>query len=74
MNITQNNGFESLDFIEIKEEDIKEYAPVAGSFTGRAVKLEPFLKNDETSKMKLWDRSGTLGVIDKMDLKILDFV
>ncbi|OHX48576.1 DNA mismatch repair protein MutT [Planococcus salinarum] len=148
MNTTQNNGFEFLDFIEIKEEDIKDYAPVAGSFAviscddkvlmvynvwreqwelpagrregneterecavrelyeetgqhitelefkgllklkntadssvkhnpvfaGSAVKLVPFLKNDETSEMKLWDRSGTLGVIDEMDLKILDFV
>lgn len=74
MNITQNNGFEFLGFIEIKEEDVKDYAPVAGSFAGGTAKLQPFLKNDETSEMKLWDRSGTLGVIDEMDLKILDFV
>lgn len=148
MNTTQNNGFEFLDFIEIKEEDIKEYAPVAGSFaviscddkvlmvynvrrrqwelpagrregneterecavrelheeTGQCItelefrgllklkntadgsvkynpvfagnvdKLEPFQKNDETSEMKLWDRRSALGVIDGMDLKILDFV
>lgn len=49
---------------------VKQY-PV---FSGRAAKLEPFLNNDETLEMKLWDRSGTLGVIDEMDLKILDYV
>lgn len=74
MKSIQNNGFEFLDFIEIKEEDIKDYAPVTGSFVGDAAKLEPFLKNDETSEMKLWDRSGELGVINEMDLKNLDFI
>lgn len=48
-----------------------KYNPI---FTGSVEKLRPFLKNDETSEMKLWDRSGELGVIDEMDLKILGFV
>ncbi|RLQ89909.1 NUDIX hydrolase [Planomicrobium sp. Y74] len=148
MNTTKNNGFGFLDFIVIKEEEIKDYAPIAGSFAviscddkvlmvynvwreqwelpagrregdetekecairelyeetgqyiselefkgllelenisdgsvkynpvfaGSTAKLQPFLKNDETSEMKLWDRSGELGVIDEMDLKILDYV
>ena len=148
MNTTKNNGFKFFDFIAIKEEEIKDYAPIAGSFAviscdekvlmvynvwrkqwelpagrregdetardcairelyeetgqyitelefkgllklgntsdgnakynpvfaGSAPKLQPFLKNDETSEMKLWDRSGELGVIDEMDLKILDYV
>ena len=143
MNTTQNNGFEFLDFIEIKD-----CAPIAGSFaviscddrvlmvyniwreqwelpagrregneterecavrelyeetgqyitklefkgllklkntadgsvkhnpifSGRVTKLQPFLKNNETLEMKMWDRSGELGVIDDMDLKILDYV
>ncbi|QHJ69955.1 NUDIX hydrolase [Planococcus halotolerans] len=148
MNTTKNNGFEFLDFIAMKEEEIKDYAPIAGSFAviscdgkvlmvynvwreqwelpagrregdeterecairelyeetgqyitelefkrllklentsdgrvkynpvfaGSMAELQPFLKNDETSEMKLWDRSGELGVIDEMDLKILDYV
>ena len=43
-------------------------------FAGVVAELEPFLDNDETSEMKLWDRSGPLGVIDEMDLKVLDYV
>ncbi|XKE94589.1 NUDIX hydrolase [Metaplanococcus flavidus] len=148
MNTTKNNGFRILDFIATKEEEIKNYAPIAGSFAviscddkvlmvynvwrkqwelpagrregeetekecairelyeetgqyitelefkgllklentsdgsvkynpvfaGSAEKLQPFLKNDETSEMRLWDRSEVLGVIDEMDLKILDYV
>ncbi|PKH12146.1 DNA mismatch repair protein MutT [Planomicrobium sp. MB-3u-38] len=148
MNTTKNNGFRILDFIAIKEEEIKNYAPIAGSFAviscddkvlmvynvwrkqwelpagrlegeetekecairelyeetgqyitelefkgllklentsdgsvkynlvfaGSAEKLQPFLKNDETSEMRLWDRSEVLGVIDETDLKILDYV
>lgn len=48
-----------------------KYNPV---YAGTAEELQPFLKNDETLEMKLWDRSGALGVIDEMDLKILEFV
>lgn len=32
MNITQNNGFEFLDFLKMNEEEIKRYSPIAGSF------------------------------------------
>lgn len=48
-----------------------KYNPV---YAGTAEELQPFLKNDETSELKLWDRSGALGVIDEMDLKVLEFV
>lgn len=48
-----------------------KYNPV---YAGNVVELEPFLKNDETSEMRLWDKSGRLGVIDEVDLKVLEFV
>ena len=32
LNSTQNNGFEFLEFISIKEAEINHYQPVAGSF------------------------------------------
>lgn len=32
MNATKNNGFEFLDFIRIKEDEISSYFPLAGSF------------------------------------------
>lgn len=48
-----------------------KYNPV---YAGTVEELQPFLKNDETSEMKLWDRSEPLGVIDEMDLKVLEFV
>lgn len=148
MNTIKNNGFEFLDFIVVSEEEMENYAPLAGSFaviscgdsvlmvynkwrkqwelpaggregdesakecaarelyeeTGQTVsdlvfkgllklreisdghikynpvfaasveELQPFLDNDETSEMKLWDRNGKLGIIDEMDLKVLEFV
>lgn len=32
MNKTQNNGFEFLNFIVVSEEEMGNYAPLAGSF------------------------------------------
>ena len=145
---TKNNGFKFLEFIRIKEVEINNYQPVAGSFavlncdgkylfcyniwrkqwelpagrreegetpkecamrelyeeTGQIVKdlefkglfkvgnivdnsikynpvyftviesLQPFIENEETSKIKLWDLNEEIGVIDEIDLKLLDFI
>lgn len=37
-------------------------------------KLQPFLKNNETSEIRLWDLKQKIGPIDEIDLKIFDFV
>lgn len=34
--------------------------------------LQPFIRNDETTEIKLWDLKEELGMIDEMDLKILE--
>ncbi|MDM5154736.1 NUDIX domain-containing protein [Bacillus sp. DX1.1] len=36
--------------------------------------LQPFRKNEETSKIKLWDLREDIGYIDSIDIRILDFV
>lgn len=148
MNLTKNNGYEFLDFISIKEEEMNSYKPIAGSFamlncsgkylmcyntlreqwelpagqreenetpkecairelyeeTGQIVKdldfigllkvknlsngnvkynpvyfsfikkLQPFLKNSETSEIKLWDLKEKIGFIDEVDIKVFDYV
>lgn len=148
MNQTKNHGFQFLDFIFTKEEDIQLYSPIAGSFavikceekvlmvynkwrqqwelpagkregtetakqcavrelfeeSGQFVEnlefkgllklkrvsngrikfnpvffaeveqLQPFIANDETSQIQLWDGVGEIGCIDEMDLKIRDYI
>ncbi|KIL43178.1 NUDIX domain-containing protein [Jeotgalibacillus campisalis] len=37
-------------------------------------KLQPFRKNDETSGIKLWDLYETIGWIDEIDCKLLNYV
>jgi len=148
LNLTKNNGYEFLDFISIKEEEMNSYEPIAGSFavlncsgkylmcyntwreqwelpagqreenetpkecairelyeeTGQIVKdldftgllkvknlsngnvkynpvyfsfikkLQPFLKNSETSEIKLWDLKEKIGFIDEVDIKVFDYV
>lgn len=35
-------------------------------------KLQPFVKNNETSKIMLWDLKETIGFVDEIDLQILN--
>ncbi|MFZ3577961.1 NUDIX domain-containing protein [Virgibacillus sp. DJP39] len=37
-------------------------------------KLQPFVENEETSKIKLWNFNKQIGLIDQVDIKILNFV
>ena len=148
MNHTKNHGFQFLDFIFTKEEDIQLYSLVAGSFavikcdgrvlmvynkwrqqwelpagkrevtetvkqcavrelfeeSGQVVEglefvgllklkqvsngkikfnpvytatieqLQPFIANDETSQIQLWDEGEEIGCFDEMDLKILEYI
>ncbi|MFS0671972.1 hypothetical protein [Ornithinibacillus sp. 179-J 7C1 HS] len=34
--------------------------------------LNPFMENEETSKIKFWDLEEEIGPIDEVDMKILD--
>lgn len=36
--------------------------------------LQPFIENKETKEIKLWDVNEEIDVIDKVDLKIVDYV
>lgn len=148
MNLTQNNGFEFVEFIKIHENEIKRYSPIAGSFavikceekilmiynkwrkqwelpagkreegetekecairelyeeTGQNIpdldflgllklknsfngeikynpvysasvaQLQPFIENEEVTEVKLWSLEETIGVIDEIDLKLLEFI
>jgi 8-oxo-dGTP diphosphatase len=142
---TKNNGFKYLDFISIKEEEIDDYYPIAGSYavikssgkyllcyntwrkqwelpagkreanespkkcairelyeeTGQSIvdlefkgllkvknlsnnnvkynpvylatveKIQPFLPNNETSEIVLWDLMDDIGTIDETDYTFL---
>ncbi len=37
-------------------------------------KLQPFIENEETAEIKLWDVNEEIGVIDEVDVKIVDYV
>ncbi|WP_342598336.1 NUDIX hydrolase [Psychrobacillus sp. FSL H8-0483] len=148
MNTTKNNGFELLEFISLKEKDIDDYQPLAGSYavikckekyllcynkyrkqwevpagqreenetpkecalrelyeeTGQIVtdiefkgllkvkntmngnikfnpvyfttikELQPFIENEETSDIVLWNLYDEIGNIDSVDIKIFEYV
>ncbi|KYG59462.1 NUDIX domain-containing protein [Planococcus maritimus] len=67
---------EDLEFkglLKLQHTDTQEikYNPV---FLGTVEKLKPFIPNDETTEMKLWDTKEEIGVLDEMDIKILDYI
>ncbi|WP_069201747.1 NUDIX domain-containing protein [Bacillus niameyensis] len=146
--LTQNNGFKFLNFLFVKEEEMDQYQPLAGSFaiitseqkylicynvwrkqwelpagkreegepakecakrelfeeTGQNVtdlefigllkmenisdgklkfnpvyfssikKLNPFIANEETTGIMLWDLEEKIDNIDEVDYKLLDYI
>lgn len=48
-----------------------KYNPV---FFGVIEQLQPFIENEETTEIKLWNMNEKIGYIDEMDLKILDYI
>ncbi|QFT89661.1 Putative 8-oxo-dGTP diphosphatase YtkD [Bacillus sp. THAF10] len=36
--------------------------------------LQPFLENEETSEIKLWDLKEELGYVDSVDIRIFEFI
>jgi len=37
-------------------------------------KLQPFIENEETSEIKLWDLNEEIGYIDSVDINIFDYL
>jgi 8-oxo-dGTP diphosphatase len=48
-----------------------KYNPV---FFSAIEQLQPFIENEETTEIKLWNTKEKIGYIDEMDLKILDYI
>lgn len=48
-----------------------KYNPI---YFAKIDKLQPFRKNEETSRIKLWDREEDIGYIDEVDIRIFDYV
>lgn len=48
-----------------------KYNPVYWTFIEQ---LQPFQKNLETSEIKLWDLEESIGYIDEIDLKIINYM
>lgn len=43
-------------------------------YLARTEKIQPFIENEEISKIKLWDLKEEIGYIDSVDIRILDFI
>jgi 8-oxo-dGTP diphosphatase len=48
-----------------------KYNPI---YYGRIDKLMPFLENDETTKIILWDGKLDIGVFDEVDIRVFDYI
>lgn len=48
-----------------------KYNPV---FYAETEALQPFIENDETTQIQLWDLEEELGTIDGIDIKIFDYL
>ncbi|MBZ5201828.1 NUDIX hydrolase [Planomicrobium chinense] len=48
-----------------------KYNPV---FYAEIEALQPFIENDETTQIQLWDLEEELGTIDGIDIKIFDYL
>lgn len=53
-----------------KEGHVK-YNPV---FVGQLIELQPFIENEETSAITLWDLKTDIGLIDELDNHIFKFL
>lgn len=48
-----------------------KYNPV---YHAEIIELQPFIENNETTEIQLWDLKEELGTIDEMDLKIFEYL
>lgn len=67
------NNLEFLGLLKLKNAfngKIK-YNPV---YFASVEKLQPFIENEEITEIQLWNMNGKIGVIDEIDLKLLEFI
>lgn len=48
-----------------------KYNPV---YFAEIEKLQPFIENEETSEIKLWDLKEELGYVDLVDIRVLEYI
>ncbi len=66
-------GLEFKGLLKTKKSISQEtkYNPV---YFAEVVKLQPFLENEETSEIKLWDLKEEIGYVDVVDIRIFDYL
>jgi 8-oxo-dGTP diphosphatase len=66
------SDFEFLGLLKVKNitNDKVKYNPI---YFSTIEALQQFRKNNETTKIKLWDLKETVGYIDEVDIKIFDY-
>ncbi len=64
---------EFLGLLKVKDvsNDKVKYNPI---YFSTIETLQPFQKNNETTKIKLWDLKEPVGYIDEVDIKIFDYI
>ncbi|WP_042220689.1 NUDIX domain-containing protein [Oceanobacillus manasiensis] len=67
------SGLEFKGLLKVKSlvSDEVKYNPV---YFTTLVKLQPFLKNNETSEILLWDLKQEIGYIDEIDIKVFNYI
>lgn len=69
--IVTNLEFKGLMKVENTTNRKIKYNPVYFSTIN---KLQPFIANEETSEIRLWSRDEQIGSVDRVDIKLLDYV
>lgn len=64
---------EFLGLLKLKNSfsGVIKYNPV---YFASIEQLQPFIENKEITEIKLWNRNEKIGVIDEIDMKILEFI
>ncbi|MGP4066600.1 NUDIX domain-containing protein [Oceanobacillus sp. M65] len=67
------SGLEFRGLLKVKSliSDEVKYNPV---YFTNLVKLQPFLENNETSEILLWDLKQEIGYIDEIDIKVFNYI
>ncbi|AVQ97751.1 DNA mismatch repair protein MutT [Oceanobacillus iheyensis] len=67
------SGLEFKGLLKMKSliSDEVKYNPV---YFTNLVKLQPFLENNETSEILLWDLKQEIGYIDEIDIKVFNYI
>lgn len=69
--LLNNMTFKGLLKVQKKEDKSIKFNPI---FHTSVKKLQPFVENNETSKIKLWDLNEDIGTIDEVDFALLNSI